>query len=263
METLHTTDLAPLTEARFLETHVAFEGSSTQQGQILQHLAQMPLPAEASILSVGCGSGILDGPLVERICEGRKLRYVGLEPNAAQGRIFEARLSTMCDAQWVPGRFEAARFEERFDLILFIHSHYYLDDVPKQLASAMRLLKPGGRLVIAAAPRGELNRLSELFWPERGDADLWFSGELQPELGAVGSKVEVTSIDARLDVTSCFDGTRLGWAIRDFVVHADTRAMKPALVERIDDALRTMGRQESDGRWTVPHPVDIFEITAK
>lgn len=256
----------PLSFERFLETHVAFETSSTQQDQIREQLAATPLPSSASILSVGCGSGILDAPLAARLASGRRLRYVGVEPNPIQSAAFAAQLAQLpVDGEVVTATFEdfAARGDgERFDLVLLIHAHYYLRDVPDGLARAAALSRPDGRLVIAAAPRGPLNVLAEAFWPAPSKDGLWFSEQLGEHLKARGVGAAARRIQGRLDVTSCFEDTPLGDAIRDFVVQADTRALPPPARAAIDAALKGMARVEADGRWTVPHPVDLFEIAA-
>lgn len=258
--------VAPLSHDRFLETHVAFETSSTQQDQIREQLAAESLPGPASVLSVGCGSGILDVPLAERLSHGRQLRYVGVEPNPVQSAAFEAQLAKLpVDAEAVTATFEDyvdGAADERFDLVLLIHTHYYLRDVPEGLAQAAALARPGGKLVVAAAPRGPLNVLAEAFWPAPGDDGLWFSEQLSAHLDARGVAAPARRIEGRLDVTSCFEGTPRGDAIRDFVVQADTRSMSADVRSAIDDALCAMGRKEADGRWTVPHPVDLFEIAA-
>lgn len=258
--------VTPLSHDRFLETHVAFETSSTQQDQIRERLAAECLPGTASVLSVGCGSGILDAPLAERLSHGRQLRYVGVEPNPIQSAAFEAQLAKLpVDGEAVTATFEdfaAQPTGERFDLVLLIHTHYYLRDVPEGLAQAAGMLRPGGKLVIASAPRGPLNVLAEAFWPAPAADGLWFSEALTTHFDGRGVAAPSRRIEGRLNVTPCFEGTPLGDAVRDFVVQADTRAMDPDVRATIDEALWAMGREEPDGRWTVPHPVDLFEIAA-
>ncbi len=255
----------PLSSDRFFETHVAFEASSTQQDQLRDRLAERRLPAQASILSIGCGCGILDAPLARRIAAGRRLRYVGLDPNPLHCRDFADRFADVAptvDREVITSPFEGFTTSERFDVVLFVHSHYYLEDVPRALARATAVLRPSGALVVAAAPRGHLNRLAELFWPDRPADNVWFSEALCRHFEACGIDRPPQRIEARLDVTACFTGSDHGAKIRDFVVHADTRRLPERVRAHIDGALWAMGREEPDGRWTVPHPVDLFDIPA-
>jgi SAM-dependent methyltransferase len=262
----NTSNPVPLSDERFLETHVIFEGSSTQQDQILECLARHGDRAPALVLSLGCGSGILDGPLAARLAARlgpQRLRYVGLDPNPLHCRLLRRRFEQLpIDGEVVVGRFEGYHSVERFDRVLMIHTHYYLDDVPQGLARAAARVAPGGAFVIAAAPRGDLNRLAQLFWPDRTEEDLWFSEELSDHFATADVTASRVRIDARLDVSACFDGRDEGDAIRDFVVQADTRQLSARIRRQIDDALRLMGRVEPNGRWTVPHPVDLFVLDA-
>lgn len=252
--------IAPLSSARFLETHVTFERSSTQQDQIRDALAAYPLPARASALSIGPGSGILDGPLLARLAPGRALRYVGVEPNPLQSQKLEARLAGLpVDAAVVTSTFEGFTTREVFDVVWVIHTHYYFASVSAGLERASRLVAPGGRLILAAAPRGALNRLAQAFWSDHAADALWFAEEIASFLESTGRPVARTRIDARLDVTACFGGAPRGDAIRDFVVQAEVSA-RPGPRAWVDGQLRAMGREETDGRWTVPHPVDLFEL---
>jgi SAM-dependent methyltransferase len=256
---LESVTVQPLSDARFLETHVAFETSSNQQRQILETLARDQ--GVGSVLSVGCGSGILDGPLAHRLAAQSSVRWVGLDPNPLHCRLFRDRVrGAGIDAEVVESTFEAFETAERFDRVLMIHAHYYFEDVPVGLAKAASLLSANGLLVLAVAPRGPLNRLAQLFWPKPSHQDLWFSEALGSHLDRAGSAAKPTRIEARLDVTECLENTSRGIAIRDFVVQADTEAMPERIRARIDRALRLMGRLERDGRFTVPHPVDLFEL---
>lgn len=251
----------PLSEARFLATHVAFETSSDQQSQILAHLGRFVERAPSSVLSIGCGSGILDAPLAQRLRAGGPLRYVGLDPNPVECGAFRERLASLdVQDEVVVGPLETFETPERFDLVLLIHTHYYFPDVPRGLEQAARKVAPGGHLVIAAAPRAELNQLAEAFWPHPGEDGLWFSADIARYLSDREIDVEPIRIDGRLDVTSCFEDTDQGEAIRDFIVQAETRHLPPSVVEEIDRELRGMARLEPDDRWTVPHPVDLYEL---
>jgi SAM-dependent methyltransferase len=252
----------PLSDDRFLESHVAFETSSDQQAQIRAFLLDHRPAEGASIWSVGCGSGILDAPILSAWA-GRGHRYLGLEPNALQcDALREALDGVDVEAEVVASTLEDFRGEGRFDLVWLVHTHYYFRDVPEGLAQVARRLTPDGKLVLVAAPLEALNRLAGLFWQAEAE-ELWFSEAVRSHLEARGVDHVAHRIDGRLDVTACLDGRSEGDAIRDFVVQAETTRMSPLLRSKIDGALRAMSRVESDGRITVPHPADVFVIEGK
>ncbi len=167
------------------------------------------------------------------------------------------------NAEVFEGRFEDYRTPERFDRVLVIHSHYHFDDAPLSIAAASELIEADGRMHLAAAPRGALNQLAERFWPDRPRHGLWFSESLSQLFDERRVPHTKISIEGRLDVTACLSSEADGRDLRDFIVQADTNALEPPAREHIDDALKAMGRRESDGRFTVPHPVDIYELDAR
>ncbi len=87
-------DLVPLTDARYLETHGIFEGRSDQQRLILEWFGDqiaptLPLEGASRVLSVGCGSGILDVQIATRLVEQTNdLHYVGVDPNEIECETF-------------------------------------------------------------------------------------------------------------------------------------------------------------------------------
>jgi len=251
----------PLSDDRFLESHVVFETSSDQQGQIRDFLMRHPPAEGASIWSVGCGSGILDAPIL-RSWSGRGHRFVGLEPNALQCEALREALNGVdVEADVVASTLEDFDREGAFDLVWLVHTHYYFRDVPEGLSRIARRLKPGGKIILVAAPLEALNRLAGLFWQAEAE-ELWFSEALRRHFADREVVYDAHRIEGRLDVSACFDGRREGDAIRDFVVQADTARMAPTLKAKIDEALRGMSRVEADGRITVPHPADVFVFDA-
>ncbi|MEM1022908.1 MAG: class I SAM-dependent methyltransferase [Myxococcota bacterium] len=252
----------PLSDARFLETHVAFETSSSQQGQIRKYLMTRPPHPGGSIWSVGCGSGILDLPIL-KAWSGSGRRFLGLEPNELQCESMRQSLGELeLDGRMVASTLEDFESEERFDLIWLVHAHYYFQNVPEGLARVARHLQTEGELILVSAPREALNRLADMFWAPQ-DERLWFTDALEAHFERRGVEAQTHRIDGRLEVGPCFEGTARGDAIRDFVVQADTLDMSLGLRGHIDEALRGMSRIEADGRITVPHPADVFVLDAE
>ena len=103
------------------------------KGRILELLAE----AE-SVLDVGCGPG------GDVLAVGRN-RCVGLDRSLAMCRAATARGATVCraDVHWLP--FSEGRFEGSFaDRVL-----QHVDDPDRALGEMIRVLHPGGRVVVA------------------------------------------------------------------------------------------------------------------
>ena len=97
-------------------------------------------PAGGDVLEVGCGTGHWLELLRQWRCE-----VIGLDPSAemlrgAQGRDDRAPLAR--------GRAERLPFRARsFDLVVVINALHHFEDKPRFVAEAMRVLRPGGRIV--------------------------------------------------------------------------------------------------------------------
>lgn len=100
------------------------------------------LPAGGEVLDVGCGEGRFC-----RLMQARGLRTHGVDPT-------EALLSQAATAdpagQYTNSRAESLPFAaDRFDAVVFYLSLIDIEDFRSAIAEAVRVLVPGGRLVVA------------------------------------------------------------------------------------------------------------------
>jgi ubiquinone/menaquinone biosynthesis C-methylase UbiE len=125
----------------------------------------MTLPANARILELGCGNGILWKSIVNRIPAGWNITVSDLS-------------SGMLDAAWrtlVPtGR--AFKFEEMdaqsipyadgtFDAVIANHMLYHVPDRKKAIQEIVRVLKPSGRLFATTVGENHMREMNE--WRRR------------------------------------------------------------------------------------------------
>ncbi|MEM9354398.1 MAG: class I SAM-dependent methyltransferase, partial [Planctomycetota bacterium] len=244
--------------------------SSNQQLQILEWLARLVAEeftgaSPLRVLSVGCGSGILDLPLLDAVAaDGRKVIYTAVDPNPVACRRFregfEALNPPNVELVVLEHGIERLEPDLRFDLIHAVHSLYYLSDPADSIDNLLGRLAPQGRLAVLQAPKAELNLLSDCFWPTSGEDAIWFSGCVRQHLDDSGLAFREDRIDAKVDVTPCFeDKSSGGRMLLDFITQADSDAFHTSIKEGCRTYLRSVAETVS-GQVMVEHPVDAFVV---
>lgn len=264
--------LFELADERFDQTHEHFERSSDQQRRILEWLENLvrahylgmdPL----RILSVGCGSGILDNSLLEALAfRSKQIVYTGVDPNGVACRRFVNDFERLgmrnVRLEVREQNIETACCADRFDLVHAVHSLYYFSDPAATLDFLLRLLDPGGKLVIIQAPKAELNQLANSFWCHHADGVIWFSDRLAQHLSHRGLHFSRQRIHAWVNVARCFEsGCPRGEMMLDFITQTDCRHLDDNILQLCLSYLRAISHQEKD-RLLAPHPVDVFLIDA-
>lgn len=261
--------VTPLEGQRYASCLHTYESASSQRRLILEWFknhAGPQLPADqASVLSIGCGAGDLDLKILA-VSKARaaNVTYVGLEPDCRQVERFKSRMAAGNDPRV---QIEAHRtfFEDftdprRFDLILMVHSLYYMGDPAQVLAKALGLLNETGRLVVLIASDDRLNELASSFWARDNSGSTWFSEDLRQHLTEQGIAFECQRIAARLDTTSCCEpGSEEGARIADFLAQAPTNELPPRLRQMIFSYLEATSCDDGGRRW-LPHNVNAFTI---
>jgi ubiquinone/menaquinone biosynthesis C-methylase UbiE len=217
------------------------------------------------ILSVGCGSGILDNPLIRSIAAASKrLEYTGVDPNAVACRRFQngfdnQGLGNVRLNLWKQD-VESLTSSDRFHIIHVVHSLYYFDDPAKTLDGLLKLLAPGGRLAVVQAPEAELNQLSKCFWSHHEENGIWFSDCLADHLSRRRLAFSRQRIAGEVDVARCFvaDCAR-GQMMRDFITQSDCRHLDDDILQLCLSYLRSISRREN-GSLLVAHPADAFVV---
>ena len=258
-------DLVGLEPGCYARDHAAFERLSDQRGLIAEHLAGRLAElgdGPVSVLSVGCGDGSLDVRLAESLVlavPGRSVRYVGIDPWSPSARLFTAAMAALGAEELSVtahvASFDDAPVNETFDVVVFVHSIYYVADVPDTLRGACKLLRPGGQLWVLNAPRAALNALVDVLAPPLEGHRQWFSADV--EKAFVDTDIdfdEVVTLNALVDLASASD------EVLDFAVQAQLTPELRGPVRAYLDAVSVPG---ANGGRQVPHPVDVFSTTRR
>jgi SAM-dependent methyltransferase len=159
--------------------------------------------AEADVLEVGCGNGLMWRENLDRIPDGWRLTLTDL----SAGMVQTVRAALGGRAEYAVADVQHLPFPDAsFDAVIANHMLFHVEDRPRALAEIARVLRPGGRFCATAIGLGHLRILRELVPPREGSQ--WertrerFAAESAPEeLAPFFVDVEVEPYEDSLEVT--------------------------------------------------------------
>lgn len=255
--------IRPLEPDGYARGHAAFEARSNQRRLLTHWLLERTFcqlgDGPLSVLSVGCGDGSVDCRLADALTArlpDRDVSYLGLEPHAASRVAFQRRLAGLrrpgLTVHATASGWDEAALPGRYDLVLFVHSLYYVADVAVALQHARDVLAPGGQIIVLHAPQVGLNLLATTLAPPLAGHVQWWAESTAAALTGSGLQVVHDRISGALDLSVCLDPTSAeGRVVLDFTVQGRLPdGLRPAVL----DVLRALRRPGS--ALAVEHPVD-------
>jgi len=113
-------------------------------------LSHVTVNRDATVLDVGCGGG----RTVAKLAAATDGRVYGVDFSEASVRMSRALNRRLVDQGRVDIRESGVSRlpfpDRRFDLVTAVETHFYWPDLPNDVREVLRVLKPGGTLVIIA-----------------------------------------------------------------------------------------------------------------
>ena len=153
--------------------------STNQYGWHRWCFDQYALPAQASVLELGCGPAHLWKTNLDRLPTGWSITLsdfsTGMLEQAQQnlGERASAFRFEVIDAQAIP--FEA----NTFDAVIANHMLYHVPDRAQALSEMRRVLKPGGKVYLATNGLNHLRGLGRVGTALRSHDQLWVGRRVQ------------------------------------------------------------------------------------
>jgi SAM-dependent methyltransferase len=166
------------------------------------------------VLDVGCGTGYGSAMVASHVGE-----VVGID--SSEGAVARARAKYRLDnLEFVTMPATGLSFPDgSFDAVYSIHVLEHIEEVELHLSEVVRVLRPGGRFVVATPNRLTYspNGLHNTFHVREYDP-----GELEALLAAFFREVEITGLHSGLDLA-------LRPEVRDYEFSARIKALRAAL----------------------------------
>ena len=117
-------------------------GRNPKSNRIMPSIADLEPPH--AILDIGCGPGA-----AVRAAAGSVQRAVGVDRSQSMVAIADRRSRAFSNVQFIAAGAEDLPFrDETFDRVWTIHAFHHWEDRDQGIAECLRVLKPGGHLLI-------------------------------------------------------------------------------------------------------------------
>lgn len=136
-------------------------------------LSHVAIEKHATILDIGCGGGRTVSKLAELASEGKAYGVDFSKESVAVAKRTNRQWIDMARVEIREGSVSQLSFSgDTFDLITAVETHFWWPDLPADLCELLRVLKPGGKLVIIAeiyaGAKTRTAKLAEKYLPMSG-----------------------------------------------------------------------------------------------
>lgn len=231
-------------------------------------LKNLPAKERLAVLSVGSGNGDFDFRFIKILLKKIKtLEYVMVEPNEVHCRLLRERFVDEVFPQVNfgidPIPFEEFAIPRPFDLVLFTHCLYYIQDRRRAILHAMETIEDDGLVLIFHQTPLGIHQVQQEFLKRVKDYDdeMFNSRDIQDLLDSLEIPYRLEVLDSFLDVTDCFNtNSQRGANLLCFFLESDVRQLNPRVRWEIMDYIKDLTIYDN-GRLFLRQPVAIFSLT--
>ena len=212
------------------------------------------------ILSIGCGDGSLDLPMLEAARAYGPVQYVGCDVNAESLAVFSTALGRRDPDPDLPvtlvhGPFQMLDAGQLFDVVLIAHVLYYVDDPAATVRALLdeRCAIDGRVVVIHSGHHG----VPAMVAAALGDASFVTAEQIAEDLDAAGLTPTTRVLPGRLCIDDAVADTPLGRALLEFLV--ERASLDEIDRQRLVAEMEARSTTTDDGRW-MPEDLVTMEI---
>lgn len=215
------------------------------------------------VLSVGCGDGNMDLPLLDMLNGRLPVDYVGVDVNATSLTTFRRALNHRFDAGTVtttlldlPVQSLAPELGS-FDLVVVSHMLYYVDQPGDTVARLLReFTRTDGRLVII---HSAFHGVPALMAAVDGLTPFLTAESIVTQLAAHHLSPTWHTLHTELDATDLLAKTPRGRAVLEFCIEADLDTLSAETQEQLQAEL-TARCQQRNGRWIMAEELAVLVL---
>lgn len=158
-----------------------------------------------SILDIGCGTGSAAQRLFKILSErGYLFTYTGVDPYKDQLKRFREIFHDQPGIELIRSKVEDFNTDHKFDLTIFVHALYYVDDFVKVIP---KVRATGNKLVIVHHGKLGINEVHQEFRAcvKQGPHIISTWEDVEKALGAANIPYDLQIRDTEVNVSSCKD----------------------------------------------------------
>lgn len=267
---MSTVTLPLLTTAEYKEIYKVvcdrYHGLEDARTCISKCLSQIVLEKQGNlrVLIIGPGSGVEELKLLSSYNIDH---LTAVEPSLEMADELEVNLRTSSNfiKEWKIQRTNIESYltnnsysNDSFDIILMIHSIYYISSRDYVLRKVSSLLRPHTGRFIAVITIGVFTEITNKYIPS--SSHIYNADDLEHDLRSVNVPFERYLTDVSYDLTGVKEDDKLRWTYASFFLAVNVAYAKDNLEAEVIQDLINMANTTNDGKLTLNFREDIFNI---